>query len=312
MLDTAAKAAEEQRQYDLAKRLLDSSLTIRGEVSGEQSVDYGLGLLRLGDLEKVRSDENAKDFYSRALAILGDRPETWSALMHLGDVAGGQKDYTTAFNYFERAARVDPARSGMPLMFMALVRQREGSTAEADSLFQQALTAIEPNSRNATVVMDLYSRFLRDQGRGDEALSIENRVADLRKQLDSETKARGAVAYLRAGGGTARALPTAVRPTSGPNVYRVGAGVTPPKLLQKVEPEYTIEARAARYQGTVLVSVEIGPDGLARNMEVIRGLGLGLDEKAMYAIGQWKFQPGTKDGQPVAVLATVEVNFKLL
>jgi len=47
-------------------------------------------------------------------------------------------------------------------------------------------------------------------------------------------------------------------------------------------------------------------------MKVVRGLGLGLDEKALQAISQWKFRPGAKDGQPVAVMATIEVNFRLL
>jgi TonB family protein len=75
---------------------------------------------------------------------------------------------------------------------------------------------------------------------------------------------------------------------------------------------YSEEARAARYQGTVVVATTIGTDGTAQNMQVIRGLGLGLDEKALQAISQWKFQPGTKEGQPVPVMATIEVNFRLL
>jgi TonB family protein len=58
--------------------------------------------------------------------------------------------------------------------------------------------------------------------------------------------------------------------------------------------------------------VEIGQDGIARNMKVVRGLGLGLDERALQAISQWHFKPGTKDGQPVTVMATIEVNFRLL
>jgi len=61
----------------------------------------------------------------------------------------------------------------------------------------------------------------------------------------------------------------------------------------------------------VALSVEIGPDGIARNINVVRGLGLGLDENAITAIQQWHFQPGTKDGAPVPVVASIEVNFRL-
>ncbi|MCL5746432.1 MAG: energy transducer TonB, partial [Acidobacteria bacterium] len=66
----------------------------------------------------------------------------------------------------------------------------------------------------------------------------------------------------------------------GGGVFRVGGGVTAPTLLYKVEPEYSEEARKAKYQGTVVLYVEVDPSGHARNLRVIRSLGLGLDEKA--------------------------------
>ena len=94
--------------------------------------------------------------------------------------------------------------------------------------------------------------------------------------------------------------------------YHVGAGVTAPVLLYKREPEYTEEARKARYQGTVLLYVEIDPSGKATNIRVQRSLGLGLDEKAIAAVRQWKFKPGTKDGNPVTVTANIGVNFRTL
>ena len=83
-----------------------------------------------------------------------------------------------------------------------------------------------------------------------------------------------------------------------PDVYRVGRDVTPPALVSKIEPAYSEEARIAKYQGTALLSVEIGPDGVARNITVVRALGFGSDKKAIEAIGQWRFKPGVKDGQP--------------
>lgn len=98
----------------------------------------------------------------------------------------------------------------------------------------------------------------------------------------------------------------------GGGVYRVGGGVTAPIVLSKKDPEYSEEARKAKYQGTVLLSIEVSPSGTASNIKVVRSLGLGLDEKAIDAVKQWKFKPGYKDGKPVTVAATIEVNFRLL
>jgi len=99
---------------------------------------------------------------------------------------------------------------------------------------------------------------------------------------------------------------------AGGGVFRVGGGVTAPALLYKVEPEYSEEARKAKYQGTVLLYIEVDPNGHATNIRVARSLGLGLDEKAIEAVRKWKFKPGYKDGKPVTVAATIEVNFRLL
>jgi TonB family protein len=94
-------------------------------------------------------------------------------------------------------------------------------------------------------------------------------------------------------------------------VFRVGNGVTAPRVQYKVEPEYTPEARDAKIQGTVVLSVEISPEGVAQNVRVEESLDPGLDQKAMDAVKQWRFQPGTKDGEAVTVQATIEINFRL-
>jgi len=98
----------------------------------------------------------------------------------------------------------------------------------------------------------------------------------------------------------------------GGGAYRVGNGVTAPVVLYKKEPEYSEEARKAKYQGTVVLYIEVDPSGRAVNPRVVRSLGLGLDEKAMEAVRQWTFKPGYRDGKPVTVAATIEVNFRLL
>jgi periplasmic protein TonB len=98
----------------------------------------------------------------------------------------------------------------------------------------------------------------------------------------------------------------------GGNVFRVGGGVSAPVLISKTEPEYSEEARKAKHQGTVMLYVQIDPSGHATNIKVVKSLGLGLDEKAVEAVQKWKFSPGKKDGKPVTVEATIEVNFRLL
>lgn len=98
----------------------------------------------------------------------------------------------------------------------------------------------------------------------------------------------------------------------GGGVYRIGGGVSAPTLIYKVEPEYSEEARKAKYQGTVVLYVVVDEKGMPKDLKVVRALGLGLDEKAIEAVQQWRFRPGYLNGKPVRVAATIEVNFRLL
>lgn len=98
----------------------------------------------------------------------------------------------------------------------------------------------------------------------------------------------------------------------GGGVFRAGGGVSAPQLVYRVEPEYTEEARKAKYQGTVVLYCVVDVHGRVRKIRVVRSLGLGLDEKAVAAVRQWKFRPGMKDGRPVPVAASIEVTFRLL
>jgi TonB family protein len=92
---------------------------------------------------------------------------------------------------------------------------------------------------------------------------------------------------------------------------KTAARIDPPVVISKHEPKYSSEARKAGLQGSVLVSLVVGTDGIPQNVKVLRGLGLGLDEKAVEAVQGWKFQPARKAGEPIAVPAQVEVNFRL-
>ncbi len=98
---------------------------------------------------------------------------------------------------------------------------------------------------------------------------------------------------------------------TGGGVFHVGGGVSAPKKIYDPDPEYSEEARKAKYQGTCVLYVVIGPDGKPRDIRVSRTLGLGLDEKAIEAVKTWRFEPATKDGKPVAVAINIEVDFRL-
>lgn len=96
------------------------------------------------------------------------------------------------------------------------------------------------------------------------------------------------------------------------DTFRIGNGVSPPRITRKVEPIYSEEARRAKLQGTVELKFIIGADGKARDFQVLTSLGLGLDQKAIEAVKAWVFEPGARAGQAVNVYATINVTFHLV
>jgi TonB family protein len=94
-------------------------------------------------------------------------------------------------------------------------------------------------------------------------------------------------------------------------VYKLAKGMTPPSLISRVEPQYTPEAQDARIEGTVKLSAEVTPEGIAQNIRVAKSLDPGLDANAVSALSNWRFKPGMKDGEPVTIAVIIEVNFHL-
>ena len=95
-------------------------------------------------------------------------------------------------------------------------------------------------------------------------------------------------------------------------VYTLGGGVTMPQILQQTTPSYTDDAIKSKVQGIVILQAVIRKDGTVDSFKVLRGLGYGLEEKAIQEIASnWRFRPGTLKGRPVDVLATIEVQFNL-
>lgn len=94
-------------------------------------------------------------------------------------------------------------------------------------------------------------------------------------------------------------------------VYKVGGDVRSPVLVHRVEPQYTDAARNEKISGKVLLDVVVNAQGEIHDAEVVEALGYGLDENAITAVKKWKFEPGRKVEDPVAVRARIEINFRL-
>jgi len=117
------------------------------------------------------------------------------------------------------------------------------------------------------------------------------------------------------GGGLGSGNGNGFGPGSGGNtgggVYRIGGGVSAPVPIFTPEAEFSDEARRAKYQGVVLISLIVDAQGNPQNPRVVRPLGMGLDEKALEAVRKYKFKPAMKEGKPVPVMMSIEVNFRL-
>jgi periplasmic protein TonB len=97
----------------------------------------------------------------------------------------------------------------------------------------------------------------------------------------------------------------------GGGVFKVGGGISAPQPISTPDPEYTQEARNAKTQGTCILWLIVDQQGYPRDIRLVRGLGFGLDARAIEAVKQWRFHPAMKDGQPVNVQISVEVGFHL-
>jgi protein TonB len=95
------------------------------------------------------------------------------------------------------------------------------------------------------------------------------------------------------------------------DVAHLGPDTSPPRVLERVEPQYTAEARGARAGGSVILQSVVQTDGTVKILKIIKFLPLGLTESAMQAIEKWKFEPGLRDGKQVPVATNIEVNFNL-
>ena len=311
--DTIAEAeAQAARQdaafdFDRAAAVYTRAAELRAARFGPQSVEYARGLVTLGAFYRTwdRYPE-ARDAFLKALPILvqalgPNSPELFEPVYFMALDAQAARDEPRAEQLFRRAlelrrgAGLTDSKTALVLNALAALAAKAGDAAGSLRLLEEAQAAAADDAPESPAIVDNYAAALRKLGRESDADVAAARANQLR-----QSAAR-------------RASANAAPMPADPSIYRVGGGVvTAPSLIQKAEPEYSQEARVNHFQGTVVLAVVIEPDGVARDIRVTRPLGFGLDQKAVEAIRQWRFQPGTRNGQPVRVAATIEVNFRLL
>jgi TonB family protein len=171
---------------------------------------------------------------------------------------------------------------------------------DVEPLYRQALDILDhapalDNKADLALALELEALALDRIGRNDEAIPLRARAAGIRKRIVETIQGR-----------------LTVQDFLDPVPQRIGRGVTAPRANSRIDPGYSHEARLAKRQGTVVLSVVVTERGYPASLRLIRSLGFGLDEEAVHAVRQWRFEPGTKDGEPVPVQATIEVSFRVL
>jgi TonB family protein len=236
--------------------------------------------------------------YSDSATMVGQNPAGDEAVDGVkrigGDVIGPVLIYVPEPEYTE-LARQDKVQG---FVLISLVVDEQGlpqhvhvSRGLGDGLNEKALEAVRqyrfnPASENGKPV----AVYLNVEVNFELAAS----PAQIRERIEATLKAQEAQAY-----------GDALQPKA------VGGGVIGPIPIYQPSPTFSEEAKKAKFSGTVTVSLIVDKNGMPQNVHVTKGVGMGLDEKAVEAVKQYQFKPATENGKPVAVFENIEVNFKI-
>jgi TonB family protein len=140
-------------------------------------------------------------------------------------------------------------------------------------------------------------------------------VADAPRESESQGSGSGGGAGTGQGTGLGEGNGSGIGAGSGGGTgggpYRPGSGITPPQLLREVRPDYTEDARRQGIEGDVVLEIVVRADGTVGDVRIIKGLGGGLERRAVDAVRQWRFSPARRLGAAVDVMVEVAVEFKL-
>ena len=175
---------------------------------------------------------------------------------------------------------------------LAVLYENQVLYAKAETYYKTALdireTSLGPEHADTIVTLEHYARLLHKLSRPDEAAPLEERARRFRREHSS------------------------VADEVDLGTLAAGPAVQPAILLERTEPNYTDEARIANHEGGALLQVDIDAEGSARNIVVLRPLGLGLDEQAVAAVRQWRFRAARSQGRKVPSRVRLEIAFRVM
>ena len=263
--------------------------------------------------ELVNAEQILNTAIDEAQAKFGrNAPQLDSALEMLSQVYQREKRYTDAATL--QQWRVDIWTSvageqqgvvlGRVLHQLAVVQRQAGNLPDAEAASRRALAimtaAYLDNPPAAQAAADLAD-ILIAENRNDEA---DKMMAFAEKTFETSLGPDSPLTI---------AIATRLKhPTPAATIYRIGGAVKPPRILSKVDPQYSEEARKNKLQGTISMSIVVDATGAPTQIAILYPLGMGLDQAAINAVSQWKFSPGTKNGTPVPVFTQVEMTFHTL
>jgi protein TonB len=241
------------------------------------------------------------------LMLLADKTEERckhaSALLSQGDLQGAQTEFE---DILRKKPNYENAKVllGVTLTKLSEQAEKKGDRTAAVAELREALQ-LDPDE---AYWHSALARLLSSQGAGDEARKEWSQAAQLSPDDWSlaQTGGSGASQEIKKEGGTTPEV-KAPAPARADSV----GDVTPPVPIEKPEPPYTEKARKAHYSGTVVLWLLVDAQGDVKQAQVMKPLGLGLDQNALRSVRTWKFRPATRHGTPVPVRVMVSVSFKL-
>ena len=213
-----------------------------------------------------------------------------------------RRKYDLAEQFYKEAFRIRVDQLGQEhvqvadsLNNLAILYENQARYAKAESYYQYALAArvklLGGDALATTETREHFGRLLYRMQRTEEAEKLASEARTYRRKvLDQATGENADLGQ----------------------VFETEPGLRRPELIERTEPDYTEEARVARHEGTVRLEAVIDAEGRPRNLTVLQILGLGLDEKALEAVRNWRFRPARLDGRKVPCRILLAIDFSLL
>lgn len=243
-------------------------------------------------IELSEHSKNPARYLDKAVAASSSGPAGAEALMRRGFLYVHEAKFDAAIAAFAESARRDPAQSARAAIWTAITHSRNAKHDDAARWVQNALRETKTGSDQEAIIANVAGIVYDQLGRTADAAAVRKRSAAIWSDIKKARSEAASVGLFK--------------------IPKEGApGATRPSIGKRFQPHFGREARIAGFAGTVVVGMVITTSGSTDNVQVIHGLGMGLDEAAVDAVKQWRFNAATKDGKPVSMFGVAEVNYKL-